>query len=73
MTILPEMLPVWTPLGRAYAYAVIDAGPVSDLQWICWMRESGECWTFRNPYIRLEENITLGVKNDASHTSHPSE
>ena len=63
MTILPEMLPMTTPKGRAWAWAVIDRGDHSDLQWVCWVRETGECWTFRNPQVRLEQNETMGINN----------
>ena len=54
--------PLWvsTPLGDAAAEFVIDRGPEHHLQWVCWIIETGECWTFRNPEIRRTTNITMG-------------
>lgn len=63
MKVLKEMLPLNTKLGRAWGWAVIDPGMSSDFQWVCWMRETGECWTIRNSQVLMEPNDTLGIKN----------
>lgn len=68
-TELREYKPLLTPQGRAYAWAVIDYGPESHLLWVCWLRDSGECWTFSNPEIRLESNETMGIRSDVSSVS----
>jgi hypothetical protein len=60
-TELSEYKPVDTPRGKAYAWAIIDYGPESHLLFVCWMKDTGECWTFQNPEIRLEKNETLGI------------
>lgn len=54
--------PVWvmTPLGEADAEFLIDRGPEHHLQWVVWIHETGECWTFRNPEIRRATNVTMG-------------
>ena len=54
-------LPLKTPQGKAWAVALIDYGPQWDLQWVTFIKETGECWTFRNPEIRQEENYTFGL------------
>lgn len=54
--------PIWlaTPLGDAEAEFVIDRGPEHHLQWVCWLLETGECWTFRTPEVRRTTNVTMG-------------
>jgi hypothetical protein len=54
-------LPLQTSKGKAWAIALIDYGPQWDLQWITFLHESGECWTFQNRDIRQEENYTFGL------------
>lgn len=56
---------IWfqTPKGRATAKFLIDYGPESDLQWVCF-QESGEVWTWSNWDVRLLDNITLGRETD---------
>jgi hypothetical protein len=52
--------PLDTPKGAAWAVALIDYGPDHDLCWVCFVRETGECWTFRNSDIKQPSNITYG-------------
>ena len=65
-------LPVITPKGKALAHVVIDVGIEHDLQWICFQDATGECWTWSNPQIRAQINITLG-RDYISPFYHPSE
>jgi len=53
-------LPIRTPKGPALAHFLIDYGPESNLFWVCFINSTGECWTFANPDIRADKNITLG-------------
>jgi hypothetical protein len=53
-------LPVTTPKGPALAHAIIDDGLEHDLKWVCFLDMSGECWTFRNRFIRADRNVTQG-------------
>ena len=53
-------LPVDTPLGTGYAHFLIEHGDEHHLQWVCFIDATGECWTFENPDIRLQSNLTLG-------------
>ena len=54
--------PIWvlTPLGEADAELLIDRGPEHHLEWVCFIRETGENWTFRNIEIRRATNVTAG-------------
>lgn len=54
-------IPLVTPKGKAWAIGMIDYGPQWDLQWITFLHENGECWTFDNRQIRQEENYTFGI------------
>jgi hypothetical protein len=53
-------LPLITPKGEGYCHIVIDHGIEHDLQWVVFINETGECWMFDNPDIRMAHNITLG-------------
>lgn len=53
-------LPVITPKGAALAHVIIDMGIEHDLQWICFQDGTGECWTWSNPQIRAQLNISHG-------------
>jgi hypothetical protein len=58
---LQTPIPIITPKGKAWAIALIDYGPQWDLQWVTFLHDNGECWTFLNPEIRQEENYTFGL------------
>ena len=62
MTILQlsSPLPLNTPKGKAWAHLVIDYGQEHDLQWVCFIDATGECWTYGNAVITIQNNITLG-------------
>ena len=61
MTILQlNPLPLNTPRGKAWAHMVIDYGQEHDLQWVCFIDATGECWTYGNAAITIQNNITLG-------------
>jgi len=63
LTQLQSPIPIRTPKGKAWAVAIIDYGPHWDLQWVTFVHETGECWTFRNSQIRQEKNYTHGIAN----------
>lgn len=54
-------LPLETPKGKAWAVAMLDYGPQWDLQWVTFLHETGECWTFLNSDIRQGDNYTFGL------------
>jgi hypothetical protein len=53
-------LPVNTPKGPALAHFLLDYGPEYNLIWVCFIDETGECWSYDNKYIRAQKNITMG-------------
>ena len=57
---LSPCIPINTPKGPALAHFLIDYGMESDLYWVCFLDNSGECWTFSNKEIRAQKNITAG-------------
>ena len=57
---LDPPIPVITPKGDGYAHLLIDYGPEYNLLWICFLDDSGECWTYDNTHIRAQKNVTLG-------------
>ena len=56
--------PLSTPKGPAWAVALIDYGPDHDLLWVCFVKSTGECWTFCNGDIRQPSSITYGRHED---------
>lgn len=53
-------IPLDTPKGAAIAHFLIDYGMETHLYWVCFVTETGECWTFDNTKVRAEKNISLG-------------
>lgn len=60
LTQLNPPLPLITPKGKAWAHIVIDYGQEHDLLWVCFQDETGECWTWSNREVRIQDNITMG-------------
>lgn len=59
---LRQPLPLETPRGRAWAHLILDYGTEHPLLFVCFLRDSGECWIFRQEDIRMEKNITMGTR-----------
>ena len=57
---LSPTIPVNTPKGSAQAWIVIDYSPEHDLFWVCALDDTGEIWTFANPDVRAQKNISIG-------------
>lgn len=55
-------LPVDTPKGAAYAHMVIDYSQEHYVLFICFLCESGECWVLPNRDVKLQQNLTMGVR-----------
>ena len=53
---LEPPIPIITPKGRAMAHFLIDYGFEHHLMWVCFQDETGECWTWDNPKIRIQPN-----------------
>jgi hypothetical protein len=57
---LNPIIPMITPKGEGMAHFLIDIGIEHHLQWIVFIDKTGECWTFDNPDVRLQDNLTKG-------------
>ena len=58
---LDPPIPLNTPRGHALAYFLIWESRDTDLLWVCFLEDSLQCWTFRNPEVRLLWNWTQGL------------
>ena len=50
---------VLTPLGAGLAYFMEDGR--SGVEWLVFIKRTGEPWFFRNPHIRLMTDTTEGI------------
>ena len=57
-------IPMTTPKGKGFAHLVIDYSQDHNIQWVVFIDDTGECWTFQNPEVRLQENITMQRKSE---------
>ncbi len=57
---LDPPLPMSCPKGEGLAHLVIDNGVEHNLQWVLFINETGECWTYDNTQVRASKNITMG-------------
>lgn len=53
-------IPLNTPKGPALAWFLMDYGAEHHLMWVCAIDVTGEIWTFQNPEVRAQKNITMG-------------
>ena len=60
ITQLNPPIPMVTSRGKGYAHFLIDYSQDHNLSWVVFLDESGECWTFENPEIRIQTNMSLG-------------
>jgi len=66
---LAQILPLDTPKGKAWAHFLIDYGTEHNLQWVCFMVDTGECWTWDNRDIKLEMNLTMHIRSQYAKVS----
>ena len=52
-------IPLDTPKGSGWAHFIIDYGQEHDLQWVCFIDDTRECWTFLNKDIKIQANYTM--------------
>ena len=55
-------LPVDTPKGSAYAHMVIDYSQEHYVLFVCFLCDTGECWVLPNRDVRLQQNLTMGIR-----------
>jgi hypothetical protein len=53
-------IPLNTPKGPGLAWLITDMGAEHHHLWTVAINETGEIWTFSNPEIRAQNNITMG-------------
>lgn len=56
---LNPTIPIITPKGTGQAILVIDYGSEHHLIWTVILDETGEIWSFQNPHVRGQKNITM--------------
>lgn len=49
-----------TPLGPAVCLFLWEQGLEVDVQWCCFIEETGEPWWFANSNVRLSPNLSAG-------------
>jgi hypothetical protein len=53
-------VPLHTPKGKGLASFIIDYGCEHHLMWVVFIDSTGEIWTYSNPDVHVQQNITLG-------------
>jgi hypothetical protein len=62
---LNPYIPMSCPKGDGYAIAMIDYSQEHNIHWVIAIDATGEIWTFANPSVRMQKNITIGrITND---------
>lgn len=57
---LNPVIPMISPKGKCFAHFVIDEGIEHHLMWVTFDDATGECWTWSNPEIKIQNNPTIG-------------
>jgi hypothetical protein len=52
-------LPLTTPKGDGWAFFMIERSQEHHIEWVVFLNENGQCWTFQNPEIRIQTNYTM--------------
>ena len=52
-------IPMSCPKGNGLAWFITDYGVEHNLMWTIAIDETGEIWTYANPYVRAIKNITM--------------
>lgn len=65
---LNPQIPLVTPLGKAWAVALVDYSQEHDYMWICFQDDTGACWTWRNQDVKAQKNITIGRNYEKSNS-----
>ncbi len=59
---LQPTIPLDTEHGKADAHLVLDYGENRSLFYVVFVRDSGECWILDSRRVKLERNVTMGVR-----------
>jgi hypothetical protein len=58
--------PVDTPKGPGRCFIWENPGMNEHNLWHCEIDATGEMWTFENPEIRGQKNVTFGIRTEAA-------
>jgi len=56
---LNPSIPMSCPKGNGRAIAVIDYSEEDHLIWVIALDDTGEIWSYQNPFVRMQQNITM--------------
>lgn len=56
-------IPMVTPKGNGWAFMMIERSQEHHIEWVVFLDDNGQCWTFQNPEIRLQTNYTMNRRN----------
>lgn len=59
---LDPTIPLDTPRGPGQAHFLLDYGREHHLVWVVFLDDSGECWSYPNPLVRLRPNETADTR-----------
>jgi hypothetical protein len=59
-------IPMSTPKGDGWAFFMIERSQEHHIEWVVFLDNSGQCWTFQNPEVRMQNNYTMNRKKDLS-------
>lgn len=59
---LSPTIPLDTPKGPADAHFLIDYGSEGHVLFVTFVRATGECWTWQAREVKLEKNVTGGIR-----------
>ena len=51
---LDPPIPLVTPKGNGWAFFMIERSQEHHIEWVVFLDDNGQCWTFQNPEIRLQ-------------------
>jgi hypothetical protein len=57
---LNPVIPMISPKGKCFAHFLIDYGIEHNIMWVCFQDDTGECWTWSNPEVKIQNNPTIG-------------
>jgi len=63
ITQLNPPIPLVTPKGTGWAFFMIERSQEHHIEWVVFLDDNGQCWTFANPEIRLQTNYTMMRRN----------
>lgn len=57
---LNPQIPMSCPQGNGRAIAMIDYSEEHNIIWVIAIDKTGEIWSYQNPEVRMQKNITMG-------------